>query len=508
MEHSSRKTATTYALLHRSQDDPLIYDENAPDRVLQPISGPSVALQQLDSTPSKVKHRGDLEAEYGFSSDIRENEGEAAEHGVFFDDTKYDYMQHLRELGGGDGGAGGTATWVDAPDKAQKGKGKERQTLEDALRSVNLDGGSGEHDDTRSLGGFSTAQSMTSSRFGARLRTYQDQQDVPDAIAGFQPDMDPRLREVLEALDDEAYVEEDEDDIFGELTGKGAEEVDDDEFERSGYDEEDDEGWESDRTEKPNKEYSTTEAWIPAPTAEAHDAPQTTIDNLPDPSVAPPATGEGHDGDWLASFTKAKGIETAQSGTPDTSASSPAVRNIPQAPPSVAPSSMISSSTTNPFGRKKKRKGALTSTTSFSMTSSVLARTEPLTTLDARFDRLAAQYMDDDFDDDMIDEEDEDDNASVMTGITNKTGASRISTMSKASMASRWSTASGASQAPQLVPAQFDRVLDDFLESPSGAKAKGRRMKKGGKNRQWVQENGMEQLDEIRKNLGPARLKT
>lgn len=34
--------------------------------------------------------------------------------------------------------------------------------------------------------------------------------------------MDPRLREVLEALEDEEYVDE-EDDIFGELTGDGYE---------------------------------------------------------------------------------------------------------------------------------------------------------------------------------------------------------------------------------------------------------------------------------------------
>lgn len=30
---------------------------------------------------------------------MRENEGEAANYGIYYDDTSYDYMQHLREVG-------------------------------------------------------------------------------------------------------------------------------------------------------------------------------------------------------------------------------------------------------------------------------------------------------------------------------------------------------------------------------------------------------------------------
>ncbi|CAG8464696.1 21832_t:CDS:2 [Dentiscutata erythropus] len=37
---------------------------------------------------------------------------------------------------------------------------------------------------------------------------------IPDDIQGFQPDLDPRLRETLEALDDDAYIENDLDDDF------------------------------------------------------------------------------------------------------------------------------------------------------------------------------------------------------------------------------------------------------------------------------------------------------
>ncbi|KAI5277189.1 hypothetical protein KEM54_005072, partial [Ascosphaera aggregata] len=113
-------------------------------------------------------------------------------------------------------------------------RGSNVTKLEDALRMTSLD----DKDDM-----LSTASTFS------RKTTYQDQQNVPDAIAGFQPDMDPRLREALMALEDDAYVDEDgENDIFDQLIADG-EEVDPDEF-RDTYIEDDEEGWESDATEK------------------------------------------------------------------------------------------------------------------------------------------------------------------------------------------------------------------------------------------------------------------
>lgn len=253
-----KKTATTFQLVHRAQNDPLIHDESAPSMVfaekqskhrpqddddIAPSSGASVVSSS--SRVSKVKHRGDLEKE--FASNVRPNEGEAAEHGIFFDDTKYDYMQHMRDLGQG----GGQVTWVEAAPQAKKGK----QKLEDALKELDF----GRYEDAQSVGQSSMASSvalsllpedMLPSEF-VQKRSYQDQQDVPDEIAGFQPDMDPRLREVLEALEDEEYVD-DEEDIFSELTGEGGE-IDRDGWERLGEqqmfgEDELDEGWESDHT--------------------------------------------------------------------------------------------------------------------------------------------------------------------------------------------------------------------------------------------------------------------
>ena len=54
-------------------------------------------------------------------SNVRKNEGEAAEYGIFFDDTEYDYMQHLRTVG-----EAPDAILLQAPSKHEsKGKSKE-----------------------------------------------------------------------------------------------------------------------------------------------------------------------------------------------------------------------------------------------------------------------------------------------------------------------------------------------------------------------------------------------
>ncbi|KAH0278170.1 hypothetical protein KCU71_g17490, partial [Aureobasidium melanogenum] len=93
-----KKNATTFALVHRAQNDPRINDADAPSMVFAELRGPQDAKNRR-----KIKERGDLEEE--FATDYKPHEGEAAQHGVYFDDTKYDYMQHLRDLGSGGGAA-------------------------------------------------------------------------------------------------------------------------------------------------------------------------------------------------------------------------------------------------------------------------------------------------------------------------------------------------------------------------------------------------------------------
>ncbi|KAF2219704.1 Low temperature viability protein [Elsinoe ampelina] len=497
-----RKTATTFSLVHRAQNDPLIHSD-APQMVLAErgttsASSPYTA-HSSSSRQSKTRQRGDLEDEFGFA--FAKNEGQAAEQGVFYDDTQYDYMQHMRDLGAG---AGGDVTWVEAKQDKGKGKGKGKQTLEDALRDLDVDDANeggvslrSESSRAEELG----LGDMTGSDF-VRKVGYQDMQDVPDQIAGFQPDMDPRLREVLEALEDEAYVDDDED-VFGELT-EGAEVVDEDDFESLHWQEDqnqggveafvaglqaadDDEGWESDDTIKAGDR-------SPKPILDE----QAPILPPADPNATPAA--DPTDGNWLSEYSKFKSTLKAAKDAPSES---------------QADRSMLSSLAT---GRKKKRKGAKTSTTNYSMTSSALARTDTQTLLDDRFDKLMEKYDADDYEDGLSSiAEDTASMTSGMTGLSRASRASRASNISKASgmsgmsNASRISTYSRAtdSEAPQLVRTDFDSIMDGFLEGQTSRGGKSRRdigIAPGRKGKRGVHGEGLRELDEIRSGLGPARL--
>ncbi|KAG6030957.1 hypothetical protein E4U41_007728 [Claviceps citrina] len=396
-----KKTAQHFTLVHRPQNDPLIHDESAPSMILNPT--------QPKPGSSKVKHLDDLASEFGSeAAKIRANEGEAASHGVYYDDTEYDYMQHLRDLNSGSG----EVVFIEATDKS---KGKQKESLEDALKKLDLEKKSGPLFEDEML----PSKNLT------RV-TYQAQQEIPDSIAGLQPDMDPRLREVLEALEDEAYVDDEDDDIFRNLT-KDGEEIDDDEFD-DGQFYDDEEGWESDGTAKPAKEYNG-------------DAPDL-VEVHEDPEVGPPQ-------DWMENFKQFKKEQKSGKG--------------PAAAPSQSELQSTWTTTTN-GGRKKKRKGAMTNASSFSMSSSSLVRTEQMNLLDARFDIIEERYN----------EDDQDDMASV----------SQVSTVS---------TVDGPMRK------DFDNILDDFLGSYTKP---GKRTSKKSKA-----QTGIEQLEEIRRELGPARIR-
>lgn len=396
----------------------------------------------------KIKSRNDLETELFGSSEtssearlsVRDNEGEAAEHGIYYDDTEYDYMQHVRDLNAGSGDA--ESYFIEATAKQKKEKGKARMSLEDALKESSLQDSQSDYDaDQRGRSQF-LGDGILPSRTAIKA-TYQDQQDVPDAIRGFQPDMDPRLREVLEALDDEAYVD-DEEDFFGEIA-KGGNEISQENFEGMDFEVDglDDAGWETDETEKPSKEYKTGDM-APPP------APLSTDINMNDE----PDHG---DGDWMKEFSKFKQAKKAEKPKFES--------------PSADLQSSVVTGASSLGGRRKKRKGAMTSSTGYSMSSASLVRTEGLSTLDARFDKIEEDYAEDEMDMG-------DGTASVVTG---------------SSLAS--------SQAPSLTArSEFDSIMDEFLGgySMSGKK----RVKKGG------YQSGMEQLEEVRKGLGPARVKT
>ena len=139
---------------------------------------------------------------------MRPNEGEAAMYGITFDDSSYDYMAHLRPVQGGFDSVlvpGPKSSGVAKGMKSdRKGKGKELFVPDEVLaseREVSLD------------------------------VVYGQQEGIPRELQGLQPDMDPHLRQVLEALEDDAFVEDEEEgddgvEWWGELI-KGGEAEDD-----------------------------------------------------------------------------------------------------------------------------------------------------------------------------------------------------------------------------------------------------------------------------------------
>ena len=449
----------------------MIHDPEANDRILYQVSGPT-PVETGSSSQKPSRNLADLEKEFE-SESVRQNEGEAANYGIFFDDSEYDYMQHLRDLGTNSG----NVHFVEAAPTKGKGKGKAVK-LEDALRGVSLD------DSLSELAAKSVYESEHASTYARssassylRKPTYQDQQNVPDAIAGLQPDMDPRLREVLEALDDEAYVDDDTRDVFGELT-QSAQEIEPGEWEDTLFDNVDD-GGDSDATEKAPEQQSTAKD---GSSSDSDDETGGVSIRGEDPVTLPDHDKPGPDtapenGEWLKEFAKYK--KDAKAVKPPAAVA----ENVSEH--RTAASTLFTIGGT-PL-RQKKRKGALTNPSAYSMTSSSLVRTEGLQLLDDRFTRIEALYS--------VDEEGTEydaDGASMISGVT------------------------GLSEAPSLVSrggqgvplrSDFDEVMDGFLagwqDRSSQAKRKGARGKRGKNGNEAV---GIKMLDEIRQGLGPAKI--
>ncbi|KAJ4307409.1 Protein ltv1 [Neodidymelliopsis sp. IMI 364377] len=152
----------------------------------------------------------------------------------------------------------------------------------------------------------------------------------------------------------------------------------------------------------------------------------------------------------------------------------------PPVPSDMQSSIMTGASALTSGGRRKKRKGALTSTSGYSMSSSALHRTEGLTLLDQRFDKIEEEYADDDY---------FPDDASMVSGMSKMSGVSGMTGLSQ------WS----GSEAPPL-RSDFDSIMDDFLGHHSVVGKAGRHVRKG------KVASGMEQLDEVRQGLGKARM--
>jgi protein LTV1 len=175
-------------------------------------------------------------------------------------------------------------------------------------------------------------------------------QNVPDSLRGFQPDMDPDLREVLEALEDDlpqsqtSSDDEDPEDIFAELVKGGVAEPADT-----------NDGYESDDTVKGGQNITGSEYL-------AEMAQYKTS--------KPPGDTDSVSG-GLDTDSQAGGTETESM---------------------FSRTSTANTRTTSKQRRKRRQRlgGAYSEAgTDFSMTSSANFRNEGLTTLDDRFDKVS-----------------------------------------------------------------------------------------------------------------------
>ena len=168
-------------------------------------------------------------------------------------------------------------------------------------------------------------------------RNFESQEAVPSSIAGFRPDMDPHLRQTLEALEDDAFIDDGlEDNFFGELVGGG----------ERGEDEEFDYGFEGNGVSL--SERGTTSTRI------------------------------AEDESWEARFAKFKKVQPAARNSESDSdldintEGGDTVSGLPKLPV---------------IGGKRRRKGT-SDASGYSMSSSSIFRTKTLLTLDERFDQV------------------------------------------------------------------------------------------------------------------------
>ncbi|KAJ7611017.1 Low temperature viability protein-domain-containing protein [Roridomyces roridus] len=311
-----RPGAQHFQLVHRSQRDPLIHDPDASPHVLKPV---------IRENEKKGKSRAELEQILPQSA-LSTNTGEASLYGVYYDDSEYDYMQHLRPVGVQEDGV--ESVLMEAAPKKGKPKGIALKDLPDGVLP-------------------STSELP---------RTYESQQAIPASISGFQPDMDPHLRQVLDALEDDAFVEDSlEDDFFGELVADG-ERGSDDEF-----------------------DFEFSEHGV-------------------DGAVEEEELDE--DAGWEARFAQFKKVKSgAGAGSEDGFANSEGGDTIGRLPEM----SVIG-------GKGKKRRKGTSDASGYSMSSSSMYRNEALQTLDERFDQMILkQYNSDEEESEELSEEDDDD---------------------------------------------------------------------------------------------------
>lgn len=362
----SKKNAQKYVVVHRPHDDPHYYDSNATDHVLVAVDAPG---QKPGSSSGPLGGSG-TKSKPKDSEGRNTHAGEAALYGITFDDSKYDYTQHLKPIG------------RDPHNSfflAAKGSEPEKKSIGDLLVEPRY--------------GDEEAGNTNNSVFQrgvAKPEYLLHQQQVPEEISGFKPDLNPALREVLEALEDEAYVvnedvvvqkpdskkavdkslpEDDEEDLFAELLGSG--EADGGEAFEDQLDE-----WDVDNLGDFEDEQYHEEM-----------ANFANVENLEDLK----------DLDYQADVRRFQKEQRRANDTDDEFEDEDQLESVsPELEEQDALGELPAfDSKAKSSGKKRKerrKKGAMSDVSGFSMTSSAIARTETMTVLDDQYDQIISGY--------------------------------------------------------------------------------------------------------------------
>ncbi|GAA5845093.1 hypothetical protein JCM9279_005431 [Rhodotorula babjevae] len=215
-----RPGTKTFQLVHRSQRDPLINDPSASDRVLKLVDKRQKRKNADGVTSYAASDAGGPAPVVDDLDDAALAAGDAAAYGIFYDDADdYDYLQHLRSVGVANSG---DAYLVEAPVQTkQKGK-----RAAEAAGGFQLSEAALARQDARDQGQFEMPDDALPSHPLDEI-PYADVMASKAPARGLQPDLDPSVREVLEALDDEAYAADDgtgtddEDEFWGGVLDGG-----------------------------------------------------------------------------------------------------------------------------------------------------------------------------------------------------------------------------------------------------------------------------------------------
>ncbi|KAJ2459932.1 Protein ltv1 [Coemansia sp. RSA 2424] len=205
-----KKSAKTYKLVYRSQEDPLAFEEGASERVFVSVNKneSSRSSRGKDADQTVQQSLRDLRLDDIAEEELDQQAGKAALYGIYLDDREYDYTKHLRSVGTG----GGVLLNVAAKKEKQAG-----------IEILDMDEGSEDDEDRAAAGSSSSAPQQTGRfRLPAEVLPSRHRMNIKaDAVPiGLQPNMDLNVREALEALDDEDADELD-DDFLDKLNADG-----------------------------------------------------------------------------------------------------------------------------------------------------------------------------------------------------------------------------------------------------------------------------------------------